>query len=66
MTINKYVTIPDEPRYEDNLEAQITRLRLILKHMAPETGAQALGAMRAAAPNLPLAERVKALTAYRR
>lgn len=65
MTLNKYVAIVDEPRYEDDLEAHIVRLRSILKLMAPESGAQALGAMRKFASDVPLHERVKALTHYR-
>jgi hypothetical protein len=65
MTLNKYVAMPDEPRYEDDLDAHIQRLRSILKLMAPESGAQALGAMRKAAPNVPLKDRVRALTGPR-
>jgi hypothetical protein len=44
-----------------DLDAEIGRLRVMLELMAPETGAQALGALRRAAPELPLAERVKLL-----
>jgi len=68
MQRKKYYIAPlhDEPVYEDDLEAQIVRLREVLKMMGPETGAKALGAMRQQAPLVPLAERVKALMAYQR
>lgn len=68
MTRRKYFAVPlhDEPVYEPDLEAQIVRLRDVLAMMGPETGAQALGAMRQSAPLVPLAERVKALMAYQR
>ena len=62
-------TIPagtGEPQYDEDIDAQIARLREILILMAPESGAQALGAMRQAAPDAPLSERVRALSSYRR
>lgn len=60
-TKNKYLAIHEDPQYDDDIDAQVARLRAILKMMAPETGSQALGALRNAAPNLPLAERIKAI-----
>lgn len=61
MAKNKYVILPDEVEYEADIEAQIVRLREVLKLMSPETGSAALGAMRKVAPNVPLAERVKVM-----
>jgi len=55
----------DEPVAKD-IDSQVARLRQILTLMAPETGSSALGAMRRAAPHVPLSERVKLLTEYRR
>jgi hypothetical protein len=65
MAKNKYLLIPDETEYDADIDAQVARLREILKLMAPESGSAALGAMRRAAPHLPLAERVKALGGQR-
>jgi hypothetical protein len=48
------------------INRQVARLREVLELMGPETGAAALGAMRKAAPHVPLAERVRALSSYRR
>jgi hypothetical protein len=56
----------ENARVSDEIDAQIARLRQILVLMAPETGSAALGAIRQAAPNMPLAERVRLLTEYRR
>lgn len=58
---NKYLPPPDDPRYDSDIDAQIARLRDILKLMSPETGSAALGALRRAAPSLPLSERIKAI-----
>ncbi|HVZ12844.1 MAG TPA: hypothetical protein VG894_00110 [Bauldia sp.] len=55
----------DEPVAKD-IDSQIARLRQVLTLMAPETGSSALGAMRRAAPHVPLSERVRLLTEYRR
>jgi hypothetical protein len=65
MSKKKYAPSPDEPEYEDDIDAQIARLREILTLMAPESGSAALGAMSRAAPNLPLADRIKALGTQR-
>jgi hypothetical protein len=65
MVKNKYTLLTEEPEYEADIDAQVARLREVLKLMAPETGSVALGAMRRAAPNLPLAERIKALGTHR-
>jgi hypothetical protein len=65
MGMNKYLQIPDEPEYEQDIDAQIARLREILVLMAPETGSKALGALRQAAPHLPLAQRLQALSRHR-
>jgi hypothetical protein len=67
MARNRYIPLPDEsePEYDADIDAQIARLREILTLMAPESGSAALGAMRRAAPNLPLSERVKALGTQR-
>lgn len=59
-------TTKDDPKVAEEIDAQIARLRQILALMAPETGSSALGAMRKAAPRMPLAERVRLLTEYRR
>jgi hypothetical protein len=48
------------------IDRQVARLRELLEMMGPETGSSALGAMRRAAPHVPLAERVRALSSYRR
>jgi hypothetical protein len=55
----------NEPAARD-IDSQIARLRQVLTLMAPETGSSALGAMRRAAPHVPLADRVRLLTEYRR
>lgn len=62
---NKYLRVFDEAPYEKDIEAHVARLREILKLMAPESGSKALGALREAAPDLQLSERVKALGAHR-
>jgi hypothetical protein len=54
-----------DPQYEAELEEQILRMREMLKLMAPETGAMALGAIRTAFPDAPLTTRVLALKHYR-
>ncbi len=59
-------TTKDDPKVAEEIDTQIARLRQILVLMAPETGSSALGAMRKAAPRMPLAERVRLLTEYRR
>jgi hypothetical protein len=59
--------IPDaEESVARDIDSQIARLRQVLTLMAPETGTSALGAMRRAAPHVPLSERVRLLTEYRR
>ena len=40
-------------------------MRELLRLMGPETGSSALGAIRKAFPEVPLAERVKVLSEYR-
>lgn len=60
------LTTADDEKVSEQIDIQIARLRQILVLMAPETGSSALGAMRKSAPNMPLAERVKLLTEYRR
>lgn len=60
------LTTADDEKVSEQIDIQIARLRQILVLMAPETGSSALGAMRNAAPNVPLTERVKLLTEYRR
>jgi hypothetical protein len=60
------LTTADDEKVSEQIDIQIARLRQILALMAPETGSSALGAMRAAAPNVPLADRVRLLTEYRR
>jgi hypothetical protein len=56
----------EETSSDEYIDEQIKRLREILVLMAPESGSTALGAMRAAAPDAPLQERVTALNAFRR
>jgi hypothetical protein len=62
---NRYTQLPDEAEYEEDIDAQIARLRDILKLMAPDSGSAALGALRRAAPDMPLSERLKAIGAHR-
>jgi hypothetical protein len=59
-------TTEENEKVSDEIDAQVKRLRQILLLMAPETGSGALGAMRKAAPDMPLADRVRLLTEYRR
>ncbi len=54
-----------DPEFQAELEDQIARMREMLKLMAPATGAMALGAIRRAFPDAPLAERVRALKDHR-
>jgi hypothetical protein len=67
MIRNKYLSLPDntDPDYDEDVDAQVERLRELLKLMAPDSGTAALGAMRKAAPHVPLSERIKALATYR-
>lgn len=58
--------VSDDEKVSEHIDAQVARLRQILTLMAPETGSSALGSIRRAAPNMPLAERVRLLTEYRR
>ena len=62
----RFRTTAENEQVSEQIDAQIARLRQILVLMAPETGSSALGAMRKAAPKMPLAERVRLLTEYRR
>ena len=62
----RFRTTAENEQVSEQIDAQIARLRQILVLMAPESGSSALGAMRTAAPNMPLAERVRLLTEYRR
>ena len=55
----------DDLAHEAELNEQIVRMREMLRLMAPETGAVALGAIRKAFPDVPLAKRVLALRDYR-
>jgi len=50
----------------EDIEAQIRRLRQILTLMAPETGSVALGSARRTTSKMPITERVRLLTEYRR
>lgn len=64
MTFDRLESVGDDAEIQTDvydLDAEIGRLRAMLAMMAPETGAQALGALRHAAPDLPFAERVKLL-----
>jgi hypothetical protein len=49
----------------DPLEARIAAMRLFLDHRSPESGAEALKALREAFPELPLAERLLACASRR-
>ena len=62
----RFRTTAENEQVSEQIDAQIARLRQILVLMAPESGSSALGAMRTAEPNMPLAERVRLLTEYRR
>jgi len=57
---------PASSRIGDDIEAQIRRLRQVLLLMAPETGSVALGSSRRATSQMPITERVRLLTEYRR
>jgi hypothetical protein len=48
--------------YKSGLNEQIARMRHILELMSDGSASAALGAMRKACPDVPLAERVRALT----
>jgi hypothetical protein len=50
----------------EDIDAQIRRLRQILTLMAPETGSVALGSSRRPTSHVPITERVRLLTEYRR
>jgi hypothetical protein len=56
----------EELEADREIDRQVARLRELLAMIGPETGSTALGAMRKAAPDVPLAERVKVLSAIRR
>ena len=60
---NRYTQLPDDA--DEDIDVQIARLREILKLMAPENGSAALGALRRAAPDMPLSDRLKALGGHR-
>jgi hypothetical protein len=66
MGSTRFRTTKENKQVSDAIDSQVARLRQILLLMAPESGSSALGAMRQAAPRLPLAERVRLLTEYRR
>lgn len=51
---------------DPELDEQIARMRELLQLMGPETGSSALGAIRRAFPDAPLAARVGVLSEYRR
>ena len=53
-------------KVSEEIEAQIRRLRQILTLMAPETGSVALGSSRRTTSHMPITERVRLLTEYRR
>ena len=57
---------PPSSRIGDDIEAQIRRLRQVLTLMAPETGSVALGSSRRVTSQMPITERVRLLTEYRR
>ena len=57
---------PTSSSVGDDIEAQIRRLRQVLLLMAPETGSVALGSSRRATSQMPITERVRLLTEYRR
>lgn len=57
---------PPSASVGDDIEAQIRRLRQVLLLMSPETGSVALGSSRRATSHMPITERVRLLTEYRR
>jgi hypothetical protein len=57
---------PPNTKVSEEIDAQIRRLRQILTLMAPETGSVALGASRRTTSHMPITERVRLLTEYRR
>jgi hypothetical protein len=59
--------LPDaNAKVGEDIDAQIRRLRQILTLMAPETGSVALGSSRRTTSHMPITERVRLLTEYRR
>ena len=66
MRSTRFRTTTESKQVSEAIDSQIARLRQILLLMAPESGSSALGAMRQAAPKVPLADRVRLLTEYRR
>ncbi len=62
---NKGTKTAEHLAHEAELDAQIARMREMLKLMASGSSAMALGAMRQAFPDVPLSERVRALKSYR-
>jgi hypothetical protein len=63
---SRFRVTTENEQVSDDIDTQIKRLRQVLVLMQPETGSVALGAMRRAEPDMPLAERVRLLTEYRR
>jgi hypothetical protein len=55
-----------DARITEDIDAQIRRLRQVLSLMAPETGSVAFGSARRATSKMPITERVRLLTEYRR
>jgi hypothetical protein len=53
-------------KVSEEIDAQIRRLRQVLTLMAPETGSAALGSARQPASRMPIGERMRLLTEYRR
>ena len=59
---NRLQMTADDPRFFEEIDDRIKRMRELLAAMAPESGASALGAMRKAFPDTPPGDRVRAAT----
>jgi 3-oxoacyl-ACP reductase-like protein len=55
-----------DPKITEDIDAQIRRLRQVLSLMAPETGSVAFGSARRPTTRVPVTERIRLLTEYRR
>jgi hypothetical protein len=59
-------TSETDTKITEDIDAQIRRLRQVLSLMAPETGSVAFGSARRVTSRVPITERIRLLTEYRR
>lgn len=55
----------DDPRFMAALDLEIAQMRRVLDLMAPSSGAEALRSLRAAFPEAPFEDRVRAVSGMR-